>query len=265
MASFTGVGDSTELFVPDVGEDVLISISGTYNMTIKFQKELGSKGSGAWQTINTYTTANATVSETYVTQEYRENLRLVVTVDTSGTATATLADNTDKTVHRIKNDVGDDIAVFTQDTVSFTGVGGSKGFEVDSMTSATATLNSTDHAGKIIYLDRSGGIDVTLPAATGTGHVYRFFVGTTTADAYTFTCAGSDKLYGQAVGADAAVEFIWNAVGGTDTTITLGGANQETGGTAGDFVTLIDVGAAKWYARLTIEHGSGTEATPFGT
>ena len=37
MASFTGVGDSVSLTVPEKGEDILVSISGTYSMVIELQ------------------------------------------------------------------------------------------------------------------------------------------------------------------------------------------------------------------------------------
>jgi len=92
MASFTAVNDSLELSVPAKGEDVSINISGTYAMTILFQIEVGSPGSGAWQTLNTYSTANATVAATYTTKSPNEKVRLFVSVDTSGTAIALLTD-----------------------------------------------------------------------------------------------------------------------------------------------------------------------------
>ena len=277
MASFTGVGDNTTLTVPDRGENVTVALSGTYNMVIKFQREQGSPYSGAWVTLETYSTANATVSDTYTTEGYNERLRLIVTTDTSGTCTASLTDATDLTIDTVKDGVGNTLVEWKQSgptvtgdltvngDVAVAGVGGSYGYDVTTITAASDTLTPAEFAGKLVTLDKSGGIDITLPAATGTGHVYTFFILTTTTDAYTFTCAGSDKLYGQAIGADAAAEFIWNAVGGTDTVITLGGTNQETGGTKGDLVQLIDVGSAIWHARIHLEHGSGTEATPFGT
>jgi hypothetical protein len=264
MASFTSAGDSVELVVPDRDVDVDVALSGTYDMTILLQKEVGSKGSGAWQTLKTYSTANATVAEVYKTESYGENLRLFVSVDTSGTATATLTAQ-DKTVREFKDPVGNTLMTFKQSTVEFPGGINQTSDSIVDITAATVTFDPDTHAGRLVTLNRSGGIDVTLPAATGTGHVYRAFIGTTTTDAYTFTCAGSDKLHGQAVGADAAAEFIWNAVHGTDTTITLGGSGQETGGTIGDYVYLEDVASGDWFVRISLEHGSGTEATPFGT
>ena len=96
MASFTGVGDNTTLTLTHPGEAVTVAISGTYNMTIALQREQGSPGSGAWGDIKRYTEANATVSEAYTTVEAGERVRLIVLVDTSGTATATLTNASDE-------------------------------------------------------------------------------------------------------------------------------------------------------------------------
>lgn len=92
MASFTGVGDNTELQMAAKGDEVFVSISGTYDMTIAFQREKGAPGSGAWEDIKRYTTEDATVAEVYTTIQANEKVRLIVLVDTSGTATATLTD-----------------------------------------------------------------------------------------------------------------------------------------------------------------------------
>ena len=119
MASFTDVGDSVVLDIQDKDEKVDIAISGTYNMTIVFQRELGSRGSGAFITLKSYSTANATVAESYVTQSYNERVRLLVTVDTSGTAVATLAINTIKQHDylTIRDRVGNVLMTFDSDAV----------------------------------------------------------------------------------------------------------------------------------------------------
>lgn len=139
MASFTGVGDNVELSVADVGEDITIALSGTYNMTIVFQRELGSPGSGAWETLKTYTTANATVSEVYRTVHYNGKYRLYVTVDNSGTCTATLTDSA-KEVYRVKDGVGNTIMSATQSGITFPGT-----VTVDGAATVTgaATFSST--------------------------------------------------------------------------------------------------------------------------
>ena len=57
-------------------------------------------------------------------------------------------------------------------------------------TAATLTVTKDLHSGQTVTLNRAGGVAVTLPAATGTGCVYRFVVGTT------FTTDGTIKVVG---------------------------------------------------------------------
>ena len=65
MASFTGVGDSVSLTVPEKGEDILVSISGTYSMVIELQLKVGE---GAWKNLLTFNTENATEASYYTTK-----------------------------------------------------------------------------------------------------------------------------------------------------------------------------------------------------
>ena len=144
MASFTGVGDTVSLTVADRGEDVLVSLSGTYNMTILFQRAVGSPGTGAFETIKTYTTANATVADVYTTDRYNETLRLIVSVDTSGTATATLADNSDKAIRVFKDAVGN-----VKLTLLQSGIVGKVGDHLD----LKVASSSTDLLGKTVRIN----------------------------------------------------------------------------------------------------------------
>ena len=95
MASFTGVGDTVTLSMTHKGDKADVAISGTYAMTIALQREQGGPGSGSWETIKEWSTANATVAYPYYTERDNESLRMIVKVDTSGTATVTLTDTTD--------------------------------------------------------------------------------------------------------------------------------------------------------------------------
>src|SRR3990167_3784440 len=143
MASFTGVGDNTVLTLVDKNEQVDIAISGTYNMTIALQRELGAHGSGAWVTIKTYTTANATVAESYTTRGYNERVRLIVTVDTSGTATATLADGSvlEHRYDEVRDRVGNLLLSFNQNGATFEG-----NLTVDGTTTLTGAITLTGAA-----------------------------------------------------------------------------------------------------------------------
>lgn len=279
MASFTGVGDNVTLSVPARGETVLISISGTYEMDMEFQRRQGSPGSGAWQTIYTYDLHDDTIADEYVTEQENEEFRLIVTADTDGTATATLTDNSDVDVHVLKDQVGNTLETVKQSGHTFHGtvdVEGAGEFEstlvgrqrelVD-LTSATAVLTQAEHAGRIMLLNRAGGIDIDLPNATGSGSVYEFVVVTATTDGYEISAfdVGDDLIQGVICGVDDAAEFTWGSEIGADNTITLGGTGNATGGQVGDYVKLIDVAAGVYHAQGFIHHGTGSEATPFST
>jgi hypothetical protein len=139
-------------------------------------------------------------------------------------------------------------------------INASVGGGVSDVTAATYTVSSDD-VGKLITLNRAAGIAVTLPAATGSGTQYKFFVGTTvTSNSITITRAGNDTMFGTAYvaqdGGDTLVAF--EAAGST--VITLNGTT--TGGIKGNIVTLIDAALDTW---SVIVNGSATstEATPF--
>lgn len=129
-------------------------------------------------------------------------------------------------------------------------------------TAATLTVTQATHGGRVVTLNRAAGIAVTLPAASGTGSVYRFFVGTTvTSNSTTIKVVGDDTMAGTAIvaqdAADTAVVFETDS---TSDTITFNGTT--TGGIKGDFVELIDVAADLWFVRVTAS-ATGIEATPF--
>lgn len=270
MASFTGVGDNTALTLRDKGEQVLISISGTYNMTILFQIEQGAPGSGAWQTVKTYSTANATVSEIYTTKAFNETVRLIVDVDTSGTATATLTDNS-ALVHdpsTIRDRAGNVLLEFEQGGAGSVGGnmvrhGGQRWAEngVVSVTASTVTITPEEHAGRVVVLNRAAGITATLPAATGTGDEYTFFVGTTVtsnADIIEVASAADVIQGGLAIATDIAGVVLPTA--STTDTITMSGTT--TGGIIGSLVRVKDVAAGVFMLDGFLV-SSGAEATPF--
>ena len=135
-------------------------------------------------------------------------------------------------------------------------------------TTSTLAVTQATHGGRVVTLNRAAGITATLPAATGTGTIYRFVVGTT------FTGSGIIKV------ANATDYFIGLALLTTDTsdamvgfgaansgtvatnsdTITMDGTN--TGGYAGAMITIQDVGTAI-FSVLMVSKASASEATPF--
>jgi hypothetical protein len=133
-------------------------------------------------------------------------------------------------------------------------------------TAATLAVTLAAHDGKTIVMDRSGGIAITLPAATGTGARLRFVVGSVSTTGYVIkSVVGTDLMEGIILSAsttDSATDAVnsWLS-GATDDTITLDGTT--TGGAAvGDWVELEDLTATGWFVRGMVTQ-SGTEATPF--
>jgi O-acetylhomoserine/O-acetylserine sulfhydrylase-like pyridoxal-dependent enzyme len=128
-------------------------------------------------------------------------------------------------------------------------------------TAATLTATIATHEGKIVTLNRAGGIAVTLPAATGSGARLRFIVGTTFTSAGTIAVVGDDTMTGLALiaqdGGDTSVVFETAA---DSDTITLNGTT--TGGLKGADVELIDIAADLWFVNVR-SAATGTEATPF--
>lgn len=127
---------------------------------------------------------------------------------------------------------------------------------------AALTVTSAAHSGRTVLLDRAAGQAVTLPAATGSGNSYTFFVLTTiTSNSTTIKVVGDDVMAGLAIvandGGDTASIFETAA---TSDTITFDGST--TGGIRGATVELQDVAADLWSVRI-VGAATGTEATPF--
>jgi hypothetical protein len=135
------------------------------------------------------------------------------------------------------------------------------------VTASPLVLAEATHEGKIVTLNLGTGIAVTLPAATGSGAVYTFIIGTVLAGgaSHVFSKTGNDTICGTIFGKDGDGDpgNAWTA-GATDNTISLGGASLATGGSKGDKLVLVDMAADTWNAVGWITQG-GTEATPFST
>lgn len=129
-------------------------------------------------------------------------------------------------------------------------------------TGATLAVAQATHAGRVVTINKADGATVTLPAATGTGSKYSFFVGTTiTSSALVFAATGNDIFYGTAIicnDTDASVSGFETAA--NTNRVSMDGST--TGGIAGDFVEFIDVATDKWFVRVT-GSATGSEATPF--
>lgn len=135
---------------------------------------------------------------------------------------------------------------------------------VVSLTTASPTLAVADHEGKTLVLNKADGVAVTLPAATGSGAIFRFVVGTAfSGGSFVATCTGNDTLKGLALGldGDGVPANAW-AAGASDEIFTMDGSTQ--GGAVGDEVTFEDIKADVWKVRAFLQQ-SGTEASPFSS
>jgi len=135
---------------------------------------------------------------------------------------------------------------------------------------ATGAITAATHAGRILLMGEVGGnaqAVFTLPAASGTGNVYKFVVSVVNTSNYVIQVSNNMQvLRGQVVtlndsaagGVDSTIS--WPTEAQSDT-ITLNGTT--TGGVSiGDYIELIDI-SSNIYAVNGLVRASGSEATPF--
>lgn len=125
---------------------------------------------------------------------------------------------------------------------------------------ANATVNSLTHAGRLMTISKIDGLTVTLPAATGSGDVYRFVVITNlSSNNYVFQVTGDDTMVGQVtITLAAGGTTFGESASGTDDTLTLNGTTS--GGIVGSYVEFTDFKADLWLLNAQLL-GSGTLAT----
>ncbi len=130
--------------------------------------------------------------------------------------------------------------------------------------SATATLNPTDHANKKLLLtgDGSTAQTYTLPAATGSGNKYTFYVQTDNSGTYVLNLSGTDELNGicyQSDGnSDVNAGSTWPALAGDDfSTITLGNDLAELG----SWIEFVDITSGVYLIHGAMVCSNTTPAT----
>ena len=89
MATFTDVDDILLVSFLGAPKIATVDLSGTYDMHIAFERELGSPYSNVWDKIKLYQTPNATVNESFELKD-ANRVRLRVVIDNGGTCTALL-------------------------------------------------------------------------------------------------------------------------------------------------------------------------------
>jgi len=132
---------------------------------------------------------------------------------------------------------------------------------------ATLAVTAELHAGKVIQFGRTAGTIVTLPAATGTGHVYTFVIGVTaTSNANIIKVANATDVMDGSINLQQDTDVdgtlkMWRADAGDDT-MTFAGA-ATTGGIVGGYIRCTDYKAGFWSCQAFTQSGGGSEATPF--
>lgn len=128
-------------------------------------------------------------------------------------------------------------------------------------TAATLTVTAALHANKVVTLNRAGGMTVTLPAAAGTGNIYRFFVGTTfTSSGIIVVPAASTAIMQGVVSISTDIGGVTMLASATADTITMNGST--TGGLKGSFIQLVDAATDLWWVSGGLV-STGSEADPF--
>jgi hypothetical protein len=132
---------------------------------------------------------------------------------------------------------------------------------------ATDAVTITEHAGRTLLLGEVGGnaaLTLTLPAATGTGAVYKFIVSVTNTSNYKIQVAdATDTIDGimMYLDEDGTAVSAFPTVTASDT-ITLNGGTQ--GGIIGDYLELIDIATNQYHVRGVMRVAAGANpATPF--
>lgn len=134
------------------------------------------------------------------------------------------------------------------------------------LNATSLTVTAATHGGKTIKLSHTAAEStVTLPAATGTGIIYRFVVGAVNTNNHVIEVANATDvfkgmIFTNSTGDTPDLAQPWPTAADSDT-ITLNGTT--TGGQAiGDYIEIQDI-ASGVFRVLGFTSTSGTEATPF--
>lgn len=141
-------------------------------------------------------------------------------------------------------------------------LGGTGGVVATTAGATTLTLTQAAHGGRTVVLNNTAPITVTLPQATGTGSLYRFFVAVAaTATASVIKVANAtDHMLGLAISSTtSSTALIWVATA-TDDTVSMNGSTL--GGLVGAVVEIRDV-ATGVFSVETRSATTGAAATPF--
>lgn len=128
----------------------------------------------------------------------------------------------------------------------------------------STAITELAHDGKNLIMGGAGAARThTLPAATGSGARFRFYVGAVNASNHIIKVTGDDTMDGHIFvasdnAANAALAFETAA---DSDTITLNGTTSG-GAAIGDWVELVDIATDQWAVSGMVTE-TGTEVTPF--
>lgn len=128
----------------------------------------------------------------------------------------------------------------------------------------TLAVTRALHCGKTVLWSLLASFTSTLPAATGSGDIYRFMVGivTTSGGGYVLATDGTAVFKG-VLWLTALASVGASNVFGTTTLKNITLNATTTGGlTIGDWIQVQDIATNVWAVQGTLS-GSGTLATPF--
>jgi len=132
---------------------------------------------------------------------------------------------------------------------------------------ATLTVTAALHAGRVIAFGKTTGTICTLPAATGTGNVYRFVIATTaTSNANIIKVANATDVMNGSLNLQADDDSdgtlkCWMAEVDDDTMSFAGAATS--GGIVGGYIECTDYAAGFWSCFARTISAGGSEATCF--
>ena len=124
------------------------------------------------------------------------------------------------------------------------------------------TVNPSQHLDKVILLDTAAGSTVTLPAASGTGNVYRFKVSVSvTSNAHIVKVANATDIMRGTMAVSGTTGTVFASLPASDS-VSMNGTTS--GGLIGTEITVVDY-AAGVFKVSGFSVGSGTIVTPFAT
>lgn len=171
----------------------------------------------------------------------------------------------------IELDFGGSVIVCKEVKTGATGNNQSGATRKTTAAGSTLTVTKAAHLGRTILLDTATGSTCTLPAATGTGDTYRFFVSLApTSNNHIIKVANATDFFsglieitgttGSTSNGFCEAPISTGTVSSCEDTLTMNGTT--TGGIIGSYITVIDIASAIWYINGDL-NGSGSFATPF--